>query len=120
MHLVPEKVGESQIDVGLQEEAISMKREDGLRQDQVSLRILENDGESFEGHREMMKDVQSSLLVMKEILGHRERMRVPGLASGVKGRDFVCVKESRRKPRHHLVSRTVKDLKATVALDNEG
>ena len=84
IHFVPEKVGESQVDVGLQQESILMKREDGLGQDQVSLRIFEDDGEGFEGHREMMKDDQGCPLVMEETLGHRERMRVPRLACGVK------------------------------------
>jgi len=83
-HPVPEKVGESQVDVGLQQQSISMKREDGLGQDQVSLRIFEDDGEGFEGHREMIKDVDRCSLVVEEILGHREGMRVPGLVFGVK------------------------------------
>jgi len=85
IHLVPEKVRESQIDVGLQQESVLMKGEDGLGQDQVSLRIFEDDGEGFEGHKEMMKDGDRSFLVMNEILGHRQRMRVPDLACGVKG-----------------------------------
>jgi len=87
VHLIPDKVGKSQVDIGFQEESIVMKRENRLGQDQISLGIFEDDREGFEGHREMFKDVDHSPFVTGKILGHRERMRVPGLAFGDKGGD---------------------------------
>jgi len=68
----------------------------------------------------MMKDVQSSLLVMEKALGHRQRMRVPGFTCGVKGGDLLSINELRRFPRDRHMSRTVFHSKAAVALDDEG
>jgi len=96
-----------------------MKREDGLGQDQVPLGIFEDDGEGFEGHREMMKDVDRSSLVMKETLGNIQRMRVPDLARGVKRRDLLSIKELRGLEFHRVVSGTLVHSKAAVALDDQ-